>query len=354
MTVDLVAGGCCDPGVLTTTVDATGVAPRVLRLPKPTTALAGALEVCGWVLLHRAAPFDPVLQLRLATEWGLSAPTVLTGRAAALVVEGQAAATARGRAEVLRRLQRLARGCPPPAVLAAAVRLARDAPWLTDAGLREALLLARLSHGEAGAALMRALADLWGVAVAGSAAWPDAAGEQRLTTLAGQVRRSGVLVAPEPPAGERLWLLEKARVLWSGGHLVAAGDLRSGFGRAVRRQLAAVGPLPSAVLGQGARRDGPQVVCSSGPAVLAWASAQLDLQVRDGWVAPAAGTADWLLASDAAVLALAPDAGGELARREVLAALVGHGMTGPSAEVWLSHCPWLRSAGRRGRYRRAA
>ncbi len=339
--------------MLTPTVDAAGVAGRVLRLPRPTTPLVGVLEVCGWVLLHRAAPFDPAAQLRLTPEWGLAPPSVLAERAAMLPV-APAAAVARRRAEVIRRLRALARSCPPPTVLDEAVRLARDAPWLTDAGLREALLLAGLSHGEAGAAVLRALAGLWEVEVAGSAVWPDAASEQRLTALAARVRRAGVLAASEPPAGETLWLRERARVLWSGGHLVAAGDVRSGFGRAVRRQLAAVGPLSPAVLGEGARRDGPQVVCASGPVVLAWAAAQPDLQVRDGLVAPAGGVAGWLLASDVPVLALVPDAGGELARREVLAALVGHGMTGPSAEVWLSHCPWLRSAGRRGRYRRAA
>ncbi len=183
--------------------------------------------------------------------------------------------------------------------------------------------------------------------------WPDELGEQCLTSLGGRARGADVLVAPEPPAGQALWLREHARVLWSGGHLIAAGDVRLGFGRAVRRQLAAVGPLLPAVLGEGARRHGPQVVCSSGPAVLAWASAQPDVQVRDGLVAPVAGSGGWLLASDVPVLALVPDADGKLARREVLAALVDHGMIGPSAEVWRSHCPWLRSAGRRGPYRRA-
>lgn len=330
-------------------------ASRVLGLPRPRTALVGGVEVCGWVLLHRAAPFDFVSHLRWAAEWGLTVSAVrspfvgasMDGPAGVVGVEG------RGRAVVLGRLRLLAEGCPPPVVLARAVRLAWDAPWLTEVGLRRALLLAGVSKGQAGAALLRVLSELWGMEVAGSALWPDALGEQRLGELASRVRRAGVLAAPEPAAGEARWLRERRRVVWSHDFLAAAGDVRSGFGRAVRRQLAAVGPLDPAVVGEGAARDGPHVVSSGAGAVLAWVCAQPDLHLRDGLVTPVGETVGWLLESDRPVLQLAPDAGGELQRVDVLDALQRQGMTRGSAAVWLSHCPWLRSAGRRGRYCRA-
>ena len=134
------------------------VRDRVRRVPLPASPPPGPLERVAWLLLHRAVPMDPAVQAGLAERWGLSVPPVLARRAA---TAGTDPATPMRVVRARERLRRTAAACPAPPELVSAVRLAACAPWLSEAGLRQALAVAGLSEGDAGGPLLRALAGLW-------------------------------------------------------------------------------------------------------------------------------------------------------------------------------------------------
>lgn len=322
---------------------------RVLRLPGPSVAPPGGLEQMACVLLARAARFDPVGQAHLAGLWGLPVPAVLVRRAEQAPGSGPLRAIG-----VLRRLRALTADCPPPPALLRGLDLVGQVPPLTRDAVRGVLLQAGLSDGDAGARVLRDLAGLWGLPVAGTAVW-DGERREQLAALAGQVRRAGAVPVTEPSAGERDWLADIAGVHWSAGHLVAGyrvggRDGKSAFGIAVRRQVAALGPTLAAVLAVGVVRARPDLASTTPAGVLAWARAQPDLAVQGQLVAASGDVAGWLPPADRAVLALP---GEVLERPRILGALVGQGVTAGGADVWLVRCSWLRPAGTRGRYRQA-
>lgn len=336
-----------EPARTTVPFAAGPAAARVRGLPGPASPLPGGLEQVAWLLLHRAAPFDPVAQAQIADRWGLAVPGVLQARASTALGSGPRRAPG-----ALRRVAALASGCPPPPLLRRALHLGGQAPGLSRDGLGRALLTAGLSQGQAGAPLLRALALMWQLEADSAWLWPDRDRQEELEVLARQVRVLGAGPVPEPSAAERDWLAGRG-LSWCNGHLALADDRRSSLGLAVRAQLAALGPQGALVLAQGVARARPRLRQTTPGAVLAWACLQPRLHVqRMGAAAvvfPTGNTDGWLSPADRAVLALG---GGELSRGQVVAALTARGWTPGAAAVWLARCAWLRQTGARGHYAR--
>jgi len=144
-------------------------------------------------------------------------------------------------------------------------------------------------------------------------------------------------MSPSVPAGQAP-LLRAAGVHEAGVWLVAIDDRTSQVARPVRRQLAALGPLPAEVLAAGGRRERLSLAGLSGPALLTWARAQPDLSVDGNVVTLTSEPERWMRGTDPCVLALFADAENAVPRSTILTAPVKHGSTLPSAEVWLVRC----------------
>ena len=265
------------------------------------------------------------------------------------------------------RLAQLTAACPPPPALLEAMRLlGTEAPWLSLSGAAKALHVAELSEGEAGARCVVALAELWGLDADEHALRSGAERRHELDTVRATVRAVGA-VRPQQPLGwsDELWLADLGVAL-DDGHLVARDDANSAVSRAVRRQLAAVGPLSpaelfvgllrSAVLREGPLRTRAEAAGLTVGAISAWAANQGDIEVvvstRAVLLRLTSPRARWLRASDPCVLALLEQSD-VVTRRDVVAALTAHGHGAGSASVWLVRCPWLRPVGARGQHRPA-
>ena len=316
---------------------------RPVLLPSPRSAPPGSLEQVAWLLLHRTIPFNQQVQHYFAALWGLPEPPRSAWLGQDVVNRQTLVARAGGTAL---RLRRLAEGCPPPASLVRAVQLIRDAPWLTEHQLRSFLALAGLSDGTAGSHLVRALGEMWGLPV--PHLWAEDARQARLLLLAKNVRAAGVLSYPEQLNAADVCFLSQRSTAVRESLLVRSEDATSLIARPIRRQLAAVGPLPLQVLIDGAVRE-CRVKGLTEQRLRAWVSVQPDLAEQAGCVSLKI-TGRWLRPSDAPVLALF-DQQPYVLRADILAALVADGQSLGSAHVWVATCSWFRRAGVRGFYR---
>lgn len=317
-------------------------ARKVIALPAPTQPPpATTLEAVAGLLLARAAPFDRLGQAHTLAAWDLPVPNS-SPYLAPLQPKGLLVRRLIG---IHRQLERVTAGCPAPAVLSAALAVVTERTALTEAELRAALLREGLSKGHAGAPLLARLAALWHLPLP-TALEPA---PDRVAALARQVRTRGAIVElPVPAALARP--LRAAGVRTYKGWLVATADRTSLLARPVRRQLAAVGPLPIDDLLVGAVRQRPALAGLTATGLLVWAGAQSDLVVEGTQVTLTTGADAWLREADPHVRALFGTGTAAVPRSAIIDVVVASGAQRPSAEVWLVRCAWLRHAGIRGRY----